>query len=148
MPLLKPLLLALFLPLAAHAAGPKGSMSDDLSAPIVRHEASCPPPGEALCMMRAPTAASFQVLSQGVSVERQGDWWLVAFPGVKPGSRKGSFHVAAADGVVHEVAVAFAFSQKAADKAREKAEEEALLKQKAKEDADKARKDEEAKKKP
>lgn len=96
--------LAAGLPCAAAKAPANGTPADDLTVPVTRHRATCPPPGTAPCVIRKPTGAGYRVLTPNVGVEDSGDRWLIDFG--KKGAR--SIRVLDMDGGLHEIDFSFA----------------------------------------
>lgn len=89
------------------AAPPASGARDELTPPVSRHRATCPPPGAAPCAMRKPVSAPYRVLTPGIEVDDIGDQWLVNFGKTPARSSPTTLRVLGGNGELHEVTIRF-----------------------------------------
>ena len=96
--------LAAALPCAAAKPPANDTPAADLTVPVKLHRANCPPPVTAPCVIRKPVGSGYRVLTPDVSVEDNGDRWVIEF-GKKAAK---SIRVLDMDGGLHEIEISFA----------------------------------------
>jgi hypothetical protein len=100
------LLSGLLAGLSCAAAQPtSGTPDNDLTAPVNRHQVTCPPPGGTPCAFRKPVNTPYRMLTPGIDLEDIGDQWLVTF--AKAPGTTATLRILGANGDLHEVTVRF-----------------------------------------
>ena len=104
-----PLLLSGLLASGACLAAPpaSGTPGNELTLPVSRHQATCPPPGATPCAVRKPVSAPYRMLTPGIEIDDIGDQWLVSFGKTPAKSAPTTLRVLGGNGELHEVTIRF-----------------------------------------
>ena len=96
--------------LSCSAAKPpaSGTPANDLTVPVTVHQANCPPPAAAPCVLRKPVGTGYRVLTPDVGIEDNGERWVVDFGKKAAGRQRTSFRIMDMNGDLHDIEVSFA----------------------------------------
>lgn len=82
-----------------------------LTATAIPHTVECPNPKRELCVIRKPVGSGYRLLTQGITLEDSGEYWLIDFTKAQkekqPSLSRVTFRVMGKDNDIHEIEIAF-----------------------------------------